>query len=194
MKNKPISYVNIRNHRNKDTICNHLDISINASIIFNNGESILKSFKNIKNVWGRNDRVYFTTVDSSIYISLGLNYGGGPNEYKDAKIGYVIGNVTNFIPEEIMNSSFNPSKDYLTPKFYFTQSDFQDFISGYGIKLGISEEELINKTLSNGCKLVKKELGNRTIYVYENEYCVYEANYVFEKNKLIQFSFGYITP
>ncbi|MCB9225902.1 MAG: hypothetical protein H6578_01855 [Chitinophagales bacterium] len=189
--NLPFKEMHIENK--EDTLCKGLDISVN-SIIFNNGESMKNAFDNYDSVWGLNDRIYFTTKDSLIYISFGINYGGYAYEYKEAEIGYIIGSVDEFIPEEILNSSFNPKNDLYIPKFHFTKTKYSNFVSGFGIKLSITEKELENITKSKKWKLSKEEIYDTTVYKYENVECIYEAKYFFKQGKLIRFSFGYITP
>lgn len=181
-------------NNNEDTSCNNLDICINGQIYFIDGNSIRNSFPNIKSAWKMNDRVYFVTKDSLIYISLGFNYGGGQDEYKEAEIGYVEGAISTFVPIEVLNSSFNPNDNYLEPKFYFTTSRFKDFETESGIKLGISEEELLNIAKKKNWVLNRSQTDSVTIYKYENDYCMYEAKYIFKDKKLNQFSFGFITP
>jgi len=174
--------------------CDSLDTSINGKIFFNNGESMRKTFPNLDSAWKLTDRVYFISRDSSRFISLGTNYGGGKDEYKEAIIGYVVGDLREFIPDEVMNSPFNPNK--LTsssfPKFYFTNSIFTDFKTQTGIKLGLSEQQFLR--ITRNLKLTKERKGKKIIYSYWNEYCLYKATYTFEKNLLVYFSFGYVTP
>ncbi len=174
-----------------DLDCIGLDTCINNIFYFNDSKSTIVSFPNVDSAWKLNDRAYFITKDSSIYISLGFNYGGKSYEYKEATIGYIEGNLHKFIPEEILNSSFNPYKNTTYTKFFFTVSSFEDFKTNKGIKLGMSLDSVLHKV--NNIKLVN-DTNSRKIYLYRNEYCLYEAKYIFENNKLIKFSFGYYTP
>lgn len=174
--------------------CNNLDTCINNEIYFINGQSMLNAFENYHSAWRLNDRIYFINKDSSIYISFGFNYGGGINEYKEAEIGYILENSLTFVPDEVLNSSFNPKNDYMEPKFYFTPSKFNDFATESGIKLGIPESQLKEIAKTKSWDLKKEQTDSTTIYRYKNEYCMYEAEYIFKQGKLNQFSFGYITP
>lgn len=184
--------------------CNILDTCINGIIIFKDGISMRKAFPNLKSAWKRNDRVYFMTKDSSKYISLGTNYGGGFDEYKNAEIGYIVGNSTTFQPEAIkdyyqsIDNSYlgrqdtSTKKDYYNPYFHFTISSYMDFKTQTGIKLGITEQDFLKLNKNRPLKRIKKR--EELEYLYTNEDCLYEGRYIFKKNKLEYFSFGYTTP
>lgn len=174
--------------------CDSLDISINGAIFFNNALSMRNAFPNLRSAWMLNDRVYFITKDSSRFISLGSNYGGSEDEYKEAAVGYVKGNGGSFVPDEIRNSSFNPDQDPPSPypAFYFTACRFTDFVSGRGIRLGMREQEFLG--LLSGKRLERKDNSDSRVYKYVQEYCLYEASYTFEGDSLVYFSFGFITP
>jgi len=174
--------------------CLGLDSSINDQIYFINGKSMRNAFPNLDSAWKRNDRVYFVSRDSLKFISLGTNYGGGKDEYQDADIGYVRGNLKDFIPEEIENSDFNPKsvRSPILPKFFFTASRFADFTTGWGIRLGMTESRFLQ--IMKGKHMSKKKMNSKLIYEYWNEKCLYKAVYTFKANRLVHFSFGYITP
>lgn len=174
--------------------CLNLDTSINNQIYFIDGESIRNSFKHLRSAWVRNDRIYFVNVDSSIYLSLGFNYGGATDEYKEAEIGYIVGNMHSYIPDEILNSSFNPKYDILEPNFYFTVSEYDNFISQSGIVLGMTQKELLEIVTMKRWDFTKTIKEDTTIYLYYNDYCLYEGKYTFKKDSLVRFSFGFITP
>ena len=174
--------------------CDSLDTSINKVILFNNTTSMRESFPNIDSAWKLNDRVYFLSKDSSKYVSFGFNYGGYEDEYKEAEIGFAKKPFYKFVPQEVSNSIFYSDTLYseMYPKFYFTVSDFEDFKTGWGIHLNLSENDFLK--LMGNRKLNKNIVNNETIYYFISEDCLYEAKYVFIKGLLIVFSFGYVTP
>lgn len=174
--------------------CGMLDTAFNNIMYFLDSESTLIAFPNIDSAWRLNDRAYFVNRDSTTYVSLGVNYGGGKYEYKEAEIGYVVGSLDSFIPQEIKSSSLYEDLGKSMPSFYFLQSGFREFVTDCGVMLGINSEEFMFICRLKRWDIEEKVVGNQTVYTYYNDYCMYEGEYTFEKDRLVKFSFGYVTP
>ncbi len=69
-----------------DPICKNKENIINNSFMLNDESSTIKHFSEVKDSWCLDDRYYLLSNDSSQYISLGVNYGGGKFEIKDVKV------------------------------------------------------------------------------------------------------------
>jgi hypothetical protein len=163
--------------------CQKYDTSINNIFYFNNSASTVRLFKDVNVAWEKNDRAYFLNKDSTIYISLGVNYGGFKDEYKNIEISYY---NPNSIPSEVQDFfKYNNFKN----DFYFTKIETKDFITTNGIKLGISKDSLIHKL--NFLKFNQKRDKKYEILEFYNEYCNYEANFYFKEGVLIKMFFGY---
>lgn len=162
---------------------------INNKVIINNSESFNKVLLKKRKKKLYDDWIYFSSKDKTQYIALQANFGGGEDQYKRFKIAYIEDPYQSFVPPEV--------KEYLeinglVNHFMFLNSDLEYFTSESGIRLGISQKEL--KQILRNRSLMKYTEKNKVIYTYNNDDCLYTAEYIFEHDKLVSFSFGYETP
>lgn len=166
-----------------------IDSTLNNKIIINDSQSFNKYLLKgrVKKLY--DDWIYFSSKDKTQYVGLQSNFGGGKGEYKQFKVGYVIGDFNTFIPTSVKEHfEINDTSN----DFVFISSNLDDFTTESGIKLGISENEL--RQILHDRNLIKSNDGSKIIYTYNDDECFYMSEYIFEDDRLIAFTFGYETP
>lgn len=174
--------------------CDQHDQNLNGYKILNNSIAFSKAFSKVTSAWNLNDRIYILSSDSTKYASFGVSYGGKIHEYRDVKVIDLMSSYVNdYVPNDVkdfIKMNIPESNNY--KKFYFTtSSNSRDFVSGKGIKLGITEKDVEEKISKPYNKTIHKD---SIIFDYKDDLCLYYEKYILVKNKLIEFSFGFENP
>lgn len=180
----------------EDKDCLKRDLKINKVFKLNDAESFKKSFEFDVSKAGDyqiSDLLYFMNKDTSQFIGFTENYGGGINEYKAVRVEYIPNKKYDFVPMNERNLKKYYKESY---HFEFIPSNFIDFETESGVKLGLTEKQFI--AIYSGGKL-KREVSDGLIKYYYNFeqdffFCDYFSEFVFENNQLVKFSFGYVNP
>lgn len=152
---------------------NSIDTSINKTIFLRDAYSVIKNFGNIESKVNQWDTVapdiYVTNNSKTEYLKMTKWYGDGANVFSFFEVG-----IITILPNSISILS----------------SNLLNFKTESGIKLGITKENLM---LIKGNKYIESKLNDLAILTYTDGE-LYKAEYCFQNNKLIKFSFGYVSP
>jgi hypothetical protein len=160
------------------------DTTLNNEIILMNVRSILNHLGDVSSYRFEDDdlpRVCFIDSSKSFYIILTKLPGGNANRFMFFEVGYLENGASNLCLNR--NSYFN---------FLSTES---------GIKLGISFSDFklikganYRKSMSGNLMKISFRIDSKNdTYGILKKYNmpIYEANYYFQKGKLIRYSFGF---
>lgn len=158
-----------------------LDSTINNTITLWNSDGSWEVFGDLhgKLSEGIPGYIYFKNTKGNKYIKLYHALGSNSNTFTYFEVGYM--------------------QNLQTKNTKFYKSNFDDFTTENGIRLGIDKDFLLeNLAKRNGNKFLKKSKGKNgleTVTIYFEYVIIYRAEFIFnKKNKLIKFGFGYDQP
>jgi hypothetical protein len=157
------------------------DISINKVIYLLDSKSIINSIGNQKNniIEDENPtRVQLKNKAETQYLILYHLAGSNTNSFNMFEVGYLSHRDKTFL-----------------------KTDFTSFISGNGIRLGISKEALIRiigknyiKKQEKGLEIIEYRIDGRdnfNMFLDQYNMPMYSADYYFKNDKLVKFIFGF---
>lgn len=176
----------LRSKPGRDTCV--VDISIN-NLSIDDSSSIAKALGNIQNAkkykWtfsGDDEGIFLLNNSGTKYLKMVQTLGAGGKSFDFFEVGY---------KSEKKNAKIN-----------YNKSQYPDFITESGIKLGISKETFFK---IKGHKLKHKKGQEEMFYININDFdnCDYDKKlgestfelwWVFRKGILVKFGFGYQNP
>lgn len=146
-----------------------LDSSVN-SISLSNSQSLTLAVGDLDSlvIWEDCECVIIYNTDKSQRFVLHHANGGAKNDF------------------DIFTVSYSDKEERNKKSLV---SRFSEFVTENNIRLGMDEEEFL-KTY-RGKDVKKKEVSSGTIYVFENGYETYLAEYSFVEGRLVSFRIGY---